>query len=185
VNIAYFINQYPKVSHSFIRREILALERQGIGVQRIALRGWDESLPDAVDESERTKTRYILRHGIFGLLLPMLHAASRAPIRFIAAITLALKLSRKSDGRLLHHLICVAEACSLLAMLRELGAAHVHAHFGTNSAEVAMLARVLGGVPYSFTVHGPEEFMAPMGLDEKIQRAEFVVGISSFGRSQL
>lgn len=29
MRIAYFINQYPKVSHSFIRREILALERQG------------------------------------------------------------------------------------------------------------------------------------------------------------
>ena len=35
MRIAYFINQYPKVSHSFIRREILALERQGIEVQRI------------------------------------------------------------------------------------------------------------------------------------------------------
>ena len=39
MHIAYFINQYPKVSHSFIRREILALERQGVEVQRIALRG--------------------------------------------------------------------------------------------------------------------------------------------------
>ena len=29
--IAYLVNQYPKVSHSFIRREILALERQGFG----------------------------------------------------------------------------------------------------------------------------------------------------------
>lgn len=38
MRIAYFINQYPKVSHSFIRREILALERQGFEVQRIALR---------------------------------------------------------------------------------------------------------------------------------------------------
>src|SRR5205085_8481529 len=36
--VAYLINRYPAVSHSFIRREILALERQGIEVQRIALR---------------------------------------------------------------------------------------------------------------------------------------------------
>ena len=41
---------------------------------------------------------------------------------------------------------------------------HLHAHFGTNAAEVAMLARVLGGPPYSFTVHGPEEFDAPESL---------------------
>jgi hypothetical protein len=30
--IAYFINQYPKVSHSFIRREIRALEALGARV---------------------------------------------------------------------------------------------------------------------------------------------------------
>ena len=50
-----------------------------------------------------------------------------------------------------------------------------------------MLARVLGGPPYSFTVHGPEEFDAPLalGLGEKIARSAFVVAISSFGRSQL
>ena len=36
MHIAYFINQYPKVSHSFIRREILALERQGVEVQPVS-----------------------------------------------------------------------------------------------------------------------------------------------------
>ncbi len=35
--------------------------------------------------------------------------------------------------------------------------AHIHAHFGTNSAEVAMLVTALRVVtPFSFTVHGPE-----------------------------
>ena len=28
MRIAYFTNQYPKVSHTFIRREIRALERR-------------------------------------------------------------------------------------------------------------------------------------------------------------
>ena len=50
------------------------------------------------------------------------------------------------------------------------GVTHVHAHFGTNAAAVAMLTRVLGGPGYSFTVHGPEEFDAPaaLSLGEKI-----------------
>ena len=47
MRIAYFVNQYPKVSHSFIRREILALERQGFEVQRIALRGWNAEVVGA------------------------------------------------------------------------------------------------------------------------------------------
>jgi colanic acid/amylovoran biosynthesis glycosyltransferase len=72
LKIAYFVNQYPKVSHSFIRREILAMERQGFDVQRIALRGWKESLPDAEDRQEQEKTQYVLRMGLRGLLFPLL-----------------------------------------------------------------------------------------------------------------
>lgn len=55
MKIAYLVNQYPKVSHSFIRREILALERQGFDVQRYALRGWADQLVDAEDIREREK----------------------------------------------------------------------------------------------------------------------------------
>ena len=48
-----------------------------------------------------------------------------------------------------------------------------------------MLVHVLGGPDYSFTVHGPDEFMIPTGLGEKVHRAAFTVAISSFGRSQI
>ena len=34
----YSISQHPKINHSFIRREIPAVERLGMTVQRIALR---------------------------------------------------------------------------------------------------------------------------------------------------
>ena len=50
-----------------------------------------------------------------------------------------------------------------------------------------MLVNALGGPPWSFTVHGPEEFdrACAIGLAEKIRRADFVVAVSSYGRSQL
>ena len=54
-HVAYLVNQYPKVSHTFIRREILALERSGITVERIALRGWDAEVVDPQDVAERGK----------------------------------------------------------------------------------------------------------------------------------
>lgn len=75
----------------------------------------------------------------------------------------------------------------MLPWLKSFGAQHVHAHFGTNSAEVAMLAHALGGPPYSFTAHGPDEFDKPefFGIGEKVRRAAFVVAVSSYGRSQL
>ena len=187
MRIAYFINQYPKVSHSFIRREILALERNGFEVQRIALRGWDDGLVDEEDLRERERTRYVLQDGLKGLVVPVLQALLNRPSRFFAALVLALRMGRRADRAWPYHLVYLAEACRLLPWLRGFGASHVHAHFGTNSAEVVMLAQALGGPAYSFTVHGPEEFDKPqfIHLGEKVRRAAFVVAISSYGRSQL
>jgi colanic acid/amylovoran biosynthesis glycosyltransferase len=185
LKIAYFVNHYPKVSHSFIRREILALERQGFEIQRIAIHGWTGPLPDLEDRREQELTRYVLRHGPWALLLPTLGTLVRSPRRFFAALRLAIRMARESDRTLPYHLVYVAEACRILPWLKEFGARRIHAHFGSNSAEVAMLAHALGGPPYSFTIHGPGEFVTPMGLAEKIHRSSFVVAISSFGRSQL
>ncbi len=187
MRIAYFVNQYPKVSHSFIRREILALERQGFDVQRLALRGWDDQLVDAEDVRERERTRYVLQAGLAGLLLPVLLCVLKSPLRFMAALGLALRMGRRADRAWFYHLVYLAEACRLLPWLVRNETRHVHAHFGTNSAEVVMLTAALGGPSYSFTVHGPEEFDKPefIHLGEKVRRAAFVVAISSYGRSQL
>ena len=187
MKVAYFINQYPKVSHTFIRREIQALERQGIAVLRIALRGWDAELMDAADLAERDRTHYVLRHGLRGLSGPLLGMALRHPVRMARALIWANRLARLNERSLPYHWIYVAEACQLVQWARAAGAAHVHAHFGTNSAEVVLLARLLGGPTFSFTVHGPEEFDKPLGihLREKIEHSAFVVAISSFCRSQL
>jgi colanic acid/amylovoran biosynthesis glycosyltransferase len=185
--ITYFINQYPKVSHSFIRREILALERLGFDVQRIALRGWNDAVADPEDVAEKALTRYVLQGGVMSLVLPVLNAMVATPVRFINAVGLAVSMSRHADRPLPYHLIYLAEACRILPWLRSHQSRHVHAHFGTNSTEVVMLANALGGPGYSFTVHGPEEFDKPqfIHLGEKIRRSKFVVAISSYGRSQL
>jgi glycosyltransferase involved in cell wall biosynthesis len=81
----------------------------------------------------------------------------------------------------------LAEACWLAATMERAGVRHLHAHFGTNPAAVARMAHLLSGIPYSFTVHGPDEFDEPRQLDlaGKIADAKFVVAISDYGRSQL
>lgn len=187
MNITYLVNQYPKVSHSFIRREILALEHEGFIVQRIAQRGWKEELVDDQDLSEREKTQYIIKQGLFILILSALTVMLRTPKYFFSTLKIAFNMRKGSDRSLARHLIYFFEACQMQAWLTAHNSQHIHAHFGTNSAEIAMFASQLSNVPYSFTVHGPEEFDKPqaLGLNQKVKLAKFVVAISSFGRSQL
>jgi glycosyltransferase involved in cell wall biosynthesis len=187
VRVAYLINQYPKISHTFIRREIVALEQKGVEVIRFALRGWDDECVNGEDRQEQERTRYVLRGGGVPLVLASIRTFVTSPVRFWGALKLALATGRWSDRPLAYHLIYLAEACRLLPWIERSGATHIHAHFGTNAAEVAMLTRVLGGPPYSITIHGPEEFDKPhaLNLGEKVRRSAFTVAISSFGRSQI
>lgn len=186
--IAYLINQYPQSSQSFIRREILAVEKlRGRAVERFSVRRWNVQLVDEGDRAEQARTRVVLDAGGLGLLSATLKALFTRPAKFFSALRLALKVGRRSHRGPLYHLVYLAEACVLLGWLRERGVTHVHAHFGTNSTTVAMLVRALGGPRYSFTVHGPEEFDAPefLALGEKVRRSDFAVVISEYGKSQL
>lgn len=185
--IAYLVNQYPKVSHAFIRREIEALERLGMPVLRFAVRGWDGDVPDAADRDERARTRYLLRDGLGAALRSLARLAAASPRTVWAALCTAARLSAGGEKPLPYHLVYLAEAARLLDWVRRESVTHVHAHFGTNSAEVAWLVHALGGPPFSFTVHGPEEFDKPaaLHLGRKTAAARFTVAISSFGRSQL
>ena len=187
MKIAYFINQYPKVSHSFIRREINALERQGIEVERYALRADAGELVDEKDKKELIKTRYILKESFWVFIKACFILFFTNSLRFLKAAVITIKIGWNSDRGLARHFFYFLEACVLTRCLQESKASHIHAHFGTNSAAVVMLARILGGPPYSFTVHGPEEFDKPefISMSEKIKHAAFVVAISSFGKSQL
>jgi glycosyltransferase involved in cell wall biosynthesis len=187
MTIAYLVNQYPKVSHSFIRREIAGVEACGIQVARFSIRSCGSELVDEVDKQELEKTRVVLEIGKVGLLLALLRVMITRPVRFMRALWLMFQVGWNSERGVLRHLAYLAEACVLLGWFSSLGIAHVHAHFGTNSTTVAMLCRVLGGPPYSFTVHGPEEFdkAKAIALEEKINRSTFVVAVSSFGKSQL
>src|SRR5262245_4184884 len=164
MRVAYLVNQYPKVSHTFIRREILALERLGREVKRFAVRGWDAEVVDPEDRAEQGRTHYLLQRGLLSLAGAVFVQALARPRRFFAALALALRMARRADRPWPYHLVYLAEACALRQALGDDGADQLHAHFGTNTAEVAMLAHALGGPPFSFTVHGPEEFDKPMFL---------------------
>jgi colanic acid/amylovoran biosynthesis glycosyltransferase len=187
VKIAYVLNTYPAPSHSFIRREIRALERHGLSVQRLAMRPWEGVLADPADREEAARTEYVLKAGVIGFMGALWRAVLLHPVGLVRALALAVRMGRRSEAGLVKHLIYWLEALRVAQRARAEGVERLHAHFGTNAATVAMLAQPLGAPPFSFTVHGPEEFDKPdlIGLRTKLGAADFAVAVSSFGRSQL
>jgi glycosyltransferase involved in cell wall biosynthesis len=187
MKVAYLISIYPKVSHTFIRREIEALENAGIAVLRYAIRRASDRLIDERDRAELGRTRVLLDAGPIGLGFSALRALVMRPRRFVRALARAIRLARESPRGTAVNLVYLAEASALLWELRRSGAQHLHAHFSTNPASVALLCRDLGGPPFSFTIHSPDTNEIPFqtALSDKAAAASFVATISDRVREQV
>ena len=162
------------------------MEALGVTVIRFALRP-GANLIDAEDKAEGKRTRFILEANVGEIIRCCISAMMTNPLAFFSALGQAFSMGRRSDRGILRHFAYAVEAAVLANWCLRDAVQHVHAHFGTNSAAIAMLASRMSGIPYSFTAHGSEEFeKAPLlSLDKKLQMAAFAVCVSSFGRSQL
>lgn len=187
MTVAYLTNQYPAVSHTFIRREIRGVEAHGCEILRFAVRPSPGPLMDPADHEELEKTVHLLGMPKPKLLAIATGAIARHPIRAARGFMASVVLGAKSLAGRRRHLFYWVEALAFARLCVKADVRHVHVHFGTNACTVAMLAKNMGGPGYSFTVHGPDEFDAVEGhnLRQKIEHAEFVVAISDFCRSQL
>lgn len=187
MRVAYLTNQYPKTSHTFIRHEIAALEGAGIEVERVSVRAADEPLVDERDRAELGRTHVLLARGALGLLPDSLAVCASRPLRVLRALRTTLAMGWKSPRGLARHMAYLAEACALLRWVSRRGVEHVHAHFSTNPADVALLCRELGGPPFSFTAHGTADLGSgsAASLPTKIAKAAFAVAVCEDGRRRL
>ncbi|SDW18286.1 glycosyltransferase family 4 protein [Roseicitreum antarcticum] len=187
MRIGYLMNTYPITSTTFIRREMAAHEAMGTEVMRYAIRPWAEPLVDPADQAEIARTQYLLIGQDTGLIRRFLAELLRNPLRVLPGLWMMLRMMAAAGGQVVAHCAYLLEAVSLLQRTRRDGIHHIHTHFSTNSAGVAMLCHSMGGPGYSFTAHGPDEFVNPAqsSLAMKIARARFGVAITEFARVQL
>ncbi len=186
LKIAYLTNQYPHVRHTFIRREIVALEHLGVEVCRFSVRDSGHDCVDPADLQEKAKTRSILAIGIPKLLTTLSFQVFHNPLRFCQALREAIRYGR-ANRSIFKHIIYLAEACVLKNWLLQENSDHLHVHFATNPAVVAHLSHILGGPNFSITIHGPEEWDRPenIRLKAKYHAAKFIIAVSDYGRCQV
>jgi colanic acid/amylovoran biosynthesis glycosyltransferase len=187
--IGYLTSTYARAVDSFIRGEVIELRALGHTVETFSIRRSpaDEMVSEEVLR-EQANTEFLLgRREIPALALATAATVLRSPGKFLAAARLLLRCGAPGMHARMRAVAYLMEACLLARRLKAKSVRHLHNHIGENSAMVAMLASLLSGIPFSLTIHGPDEFDRPqlLALDEKIARAAFVVAISNFGRSQL
>lgn len=189
-SVAYVVSRYPAVSHTFIQREILALRRLGIEVHTVGLRRSDEDdLLNATDHEEFRRTYAVRPASIRMLLSCHARAILTAPGRYLRVAAFAIRYAKGLEGSM-RGLAYFGQAVVVWRFCVRCEVRHVHAHFERPSADVAMLAAMVGGFErgwsWSFTAHSPGGYMDdPAALALKVRKAAFVACVSYHGRSQL
>jgi colanic acid/amylovoran biosynthesis glycosyltransferase len=187
MKIGYFLNTYPVPSATFIRREIEALEARGQVVVRFAARKFATALVDERDLAEASQTAYLLQGRGITLLASFARELLGNPRGIGRALVASMELFRDGKAGVVQHAAYLMQAADLRQKARRADIDHFHAHYGTNATTVVMLSHLMGGPRYSFTAHGPDEFVNEtvpnFGL--KIQHAAFVIAISDYCRNLL
>ena len=183
--VAYLIKMYPRFSETFILAELLELERQGARLQVFSLKKPDDGIFHADVARLRARVTYLpesplLDPGSFAAAHRELLAAD--PRRYARALGAALRRRRVTT---LKHFL---QAGWIAVRLRRAGIRHVHAHFASGPAAVALHLHRLTGISYSFTAHAKDIYIEHVDRKElaaKLRAARFAVTVSDYNREHL
>ncbi|MEZ4281064.1 MAG: glycosyltransferase [Myxococcota bacterium] len=187
MKIAYLTGQYPKVSHTFIRREIQGLEARGHEILRLSVRPADSGIADPADRAERDRTETFFAFPRAQVALDFLRTAARQPLAIARELGGIARSALRPGPGVVQRIAYLVEATAFLARLRAASVEHVHVHFARNGVSVAQIMQRLGGPGFSMTVHGPDEFDDPRGFElaSKVADSRFTVAISAYTGAQL
>lgn len=181
--LGYIVSTWPRLSQTFVLTEVLALERRGVTLRIFSVKEPGNEPVHGDLRRVRAKATYLsLANNRKEVARGNLATAFRHPLRYLKTLLRALMLSPRWS-----FLQSFLQAGYVADLLSREAITHLHAHFATAPASVAMFTHHLTGIPYTFTAHAKDIYFhtKPRLLRAKIKHARAVVTISEYNRMHL
>ena len=186
--VGYLLSRYPAISHTFFLREVVGLRKLGLPIAVASINPPDRPVVALSDEewAEAEATYYVKGGGLVSSAARVLTIAIEHPLVALRGFAAVLRLGKGAFGDLF-LLAYLAEAILVGAWMRRRGLTHLHVHFSGPVATVGLITAEAWRVPWSVTLHGPDEFFdeSRFLLREKLLSAKRVFAISDFTASQI
>lgn len=179
--IAYIMSRFPKLTETFILREMIEMERLGVYVGVYPLQRERSRVvhPEAAPFVARAYFAPIFSWRVF---LANVRCLLRQPVNYVSTWMTLVQANMGSPRYLGGALLFFPKIVLSGERMRQDGIQHVHAHFASHPAMAAWVIHRLEGIPYSFTAHGSDLHRDQHMLREKVRDAAFVVAISNYNR---
>lgn len=183
--VAYVLRSFPRLTQTFILNEVLALEQLGVPLEIFSIVDPGEAITQSGVAHVQAPVRYLQRPPagrLAGILSDHLVMLRRCPRRYLATVRYLLRRRDLDDGyTTATRWSCFDYAVRLGRRITERPSvapriSHVHSHFAHDPTLVALLAKRLTGVPFSFTAHARDLYQTrPASLSERIHESTSVV----------
>jgi glycosyltransferase involved in cell wall biosynthesis len=185
LRLTYVIGTYPRLTTTFIDREIRVLRRLGFPLQIISIRR-PEGLLSAEQKSLKADVHYVLPASARDVVWSHLSFIASRPVEYVRTLLYLESRPHPTFASRIRTILHFGLGVHVARLVRDrYPTDHIHAHFVDRAALVALIAGRLLNRPFSATAHAADIHVNPVLLAEKIGEAKFVASISHYGGSHL
>lgn len=179
--VAVGLSRFPTVTETFILREVTEMERQGQPVRLVPL--IKESPPIIHDAAKPWIARALYTPFLSGAIAAAnLAAFARRPLRYLSVLGGLTAGTLRAPRTLVATLATFPKSVYLARQLSAEGIRHLHVHYASMPATMALIVSKFSDVTFSFTVHAFDIQADRSLLDWKIREAKFIRSISDYNR---
>lgn len=183
MRLGVIVSEFPKVTETFIVRDLVDFQRRGHEVRIYHLTAFRRN--EVVHDFARptlswTRPRpYLFGTAVIGALA---RALGRHPGTLAALVLDLIRGYLREPVHLAKSLFILPKCLSFAEDLAAWKVDHVHAEFAGHPATCAWIVGRMTGLPYSVSCHAHDIFVTQAMLDVKLGEAAFVRAISHFNR---
>lgn len=164
--ILYFIPEFPRISETFIEREVSWLIELGtLDIKILSL------AKASGTTSQKVQDRIIYKRISWLTCLMALKYLFLAPYELFSSFREYWKGTKNTQVRKLHFFL---KSVAYTYVIENLKPEHIHVHFLSWPSSTAMIASRILGIPYSISGHARDVFLEGELIKEKIKTCKFI-----------
>jgi glycosyltransferase involved in cell wall biosynthesis len=164
--VLYFVPEFPRLTETFIEREISQLVKFGVlDITVVSLNRASGYLSPRVEGVVHFH-KLNLKHCLMSLRFLVLR-----PMQVLRAYALVFKAS---PTMIFRNTYLIAKAIGFASLFAEFKPDHIHAHFLSDPSTICMVVADLLGVPFSISGHARDVFVDGTFIPQKVVRAKFL-----------